>query len=263
MSSFAAHAKKRNRRSQLLARAPRISPTIEMQYIRDVRAVVSAFHAAIKRTVEPQQRMDSLWDTLAAKARAAAQAFRIVAAKTAERLQKFSKSEAVRTLGDMASDLDEDVTGFVADFAADAVTKIGALMTESLDAAREGQSVAEQQGAAFSVSDLLEGWLARAVNSASNQITQSSAELNQRRQEDMGITDYVWLAQHDGKTRPEHAALDGQECSYSDPPLSAEDSDIGEPCNPGDDYGCRCMASPIVRIVAEPASDDEQEEEAA
>lgn len=259
-SRFAAHAATKNRRAQLLARAPRISPTIETAHVRDVTRVVRAYHTLLKRALQPQLRQDADWKSLRDKAREMTQAFTATAFATARRLERYSKSEAMHTLGDLASDLPDAVGDFAQSFADDAVAKLGGLLDESLDAA-EGQAVdelvGEEQGT-FTLDDVLDTWLSRAAQSARNMVTQGTAELNQERHAEMGVTEYVWLAQRDDRTRPEHLALDGQECSYDDPPLTAEQSSSGEACNPGDDFNCRCLASPIVRIEAEPESEDEE-----
>lgn len=248
-SRFGAAAAKKSRRAQLIARAPRISPTIEAAHVRDVTRVVRAYHALLKRAVQPQLRQDIDWRSLKDKARELSEAFRSTALETARRMEKFSKAEAVRTIGDLASDLPERVVSFAVNFAADAVIKVNGLLEESLSAAEDLATTAEVVGeevGTFSLEGMLDSWLSRAAQSARNMVTQGTAELNQERHESLGITDYVWFSMHDDKVRAEHRALDMQECSYDDPPLTADKSSSGEACNPGDDYECRCLAAPIV-----------------
>lgn len=261
-SRFAARAAKKNRRRQLMARAPRVSPTIEAAFVAALRRALKAFHDDIRRAYTPQVRHDDFhtaYTTLAQRAKQAADAFKATAFAIAKRLEKFSKQEAVRTLGDIASDLSDTVGGFAEEFAADAVAKLGGLMEESLqDAEQAAYAVTAEEVGSFTLDGVLEAWVSRGINSARNMVTQGTAELNQERQKEAGVDSYVWLSMHDAATRPEHAALDGQECNWDDPPLSASDSSSGEPCNAGDDYNCRCLASPIVRIEAAAASDDEE-----
>ncbi len=59
------------------------------------------------------------------------------------------------------------------------------------------------------------------------------------------VASYIWITQKDDRVRPAHRALENETCQWDDPPLSAEDSSIGEPCHPGEDVNCRCVAAPI------------------
>jgi hypothetical protein len=70
-------------------------------------------------------------------------------------------------------------------------------------------------------------------------------EMNKSAQDEAGVSSYIWIAQHDSAVRPEHLALDGEEADWDDPPLSAEDSSSGEECHAGEDFNCRCVASPV------------------
>ncbi len=63
--------------------------------------------------------------------------------------------------------------------------------------------------------------------------TQVSARLQQA---GMGLTEFIWRSQDDGKVRPEHQAHDDQTFSWSAPP---------EDGTPGQAYGCRCSAEPV------------------
>jgi len=72
------------------------------------------------------------------------------------------------------------------------------------------------------------------------------AQLVKSAQQDAGVSQYTWMAQRDSVVRPEHVALDdGAHYFWDDPPLSARDSSSGEDCHPGEDYNCRCVASPV------------------
>jgi len=71
------------------------------------------------------------------------------------------------------------------------------------------------------------------------------SDMNQDAQESAGVTEYVWVAQRDTVTRPEHRALDNALANWNEPPLSASESSSGEACHPGEDYNCRCVAAPL------------------
>ena len=70
------------------------------------------------------------------------------------------------------------------------------------------------------------------------------ADKNKGAQEDAGVSSYTWLSMNDSHVRPAHAALDGETADWDDPPLKASESDNGEDDHPGQDFGCRCIASP-------------------
>ncbi len=70
-----------------------------------------------------------------------------------------------------------------------------------------------------------------------------------------GVTECEWQSKDDRRVRPAHHALDGVRFSYDGPaPLTADRSSNGEPCYPGDDYGCRCRPR-IVSYAAGPGRD--------
>jgi hypothetical protein len=58
-------------------------------------------------------------------------------------------------------------------------------------------------------------------------------ELDARRQQAFGISQYIWRTRGDDKVRPGHAAYDGQLRKW------------GEGEAPGDGYNCRCWAEPV------------------
>jgi SPP1 gp7 family putative phage head morphogenesis protein len=93
---------------------------------------------------------------------------------------------------------------------------------------------------------------------ARDQIGKLYGQVNATRQQDLGITKFVWRTSEDERVRPEHEALDGQTFSYDDPP------DEGLP---GEPILCRCSAEPVFDdILGElddsdaPAPDDDKPE---
>lgn len=70
----------------------------------------------------------------------------------------------------------------------------------------------------------------------------------QTRYQDAGVNSYKWrcvVGSPNHPVRPMHKALDGKVFSWQNPPIVSEK---GERKNPGQDYGCRCVAIPIVRF---------------
>jgi len=66
------------------------------------------------------------------------------------------------------------------------------------------------------------------------------ANLEQTRQEDIGVTEYVWSTVGDGAVRSSHAARDGKTFKWSDPP---------EGGHPGTEVQCRCTAEPNLKTA--------------
>ena len=70
------------------------------------------------------------------------------------------------------------------------------------------------------------------------------AKFHESRCRDIGITDYIWSAAMDERTRDDHKDLNGKRFSFSSPPVA--DKRTGARANPSVFYGCRCTARPIV-----------------
>jgi SPP1 gp7 family putative phage head morphogenesis protein len=61
----------------------------------------------------------------------------------------------------------------------------------------------------------------------------------------IGVQRYVWSSSRDERVRTEHRALDGKIFAFDDPPPSGSK---GEKQNPGEPFGCRCTAIPILNL---------------
>jgi len=70
------------------------------------------------------------------------------------------------------------------------------------------------------------------------------AKFHESRCRDIGITDYIWSASMDERTRDDHKDLNGKRFSFSAPPIA--DKRTGTRANPSEYFGCRCVARPIV-----------------
>ena len=62
-----------------------------------------------------------------------------------------------------------------------------------------------------------------------------------------GIDEYVWSTSKDQRVRPRHKELDHQVFSWDSPPIVDAQ---GNRRNPGEDFGCRCIAIPVLRLGA-------------
>lgn len=76
----------------------------------------------------------------------------------------------------------------------------------------------------------------RAALIARDQIGKLNGQLNAVRLQNLGSSRYRWLTVGDERVRDAHAERNGQVFLWDDPP---------EGGHPGEDYNCRCIASPI------------------
>lgn len=71
-----------------------------------------------------------------------------------------------------------------------------------------------------------------------------TSQYREERYKDVGIQRYTWSTSKDGRVRDRHKELDGKIFFFDNPPISSQIT--GERNNPGEDFGCRCVAIPIV-----------------
>lgn len=100
----------------------------------------------------------------------------------------------------------------------------------------------------------------RARLTARDQISKLNGRLTQMRQEEAGISMYIWQDSDDTRVRPSHAAMDGKLCRWDDASVYSDDggktwkarSGIGGvELHPGQDILCRCFPEPFIQELAE------------
>lgn len=80
----------------------------------------------------------------------------------------------------------------------------------------------------------------RAKLIARDQTAKLNSDLNRIRQEQAGITDYIWRTSRDERVRERHRALEGKQYKWGE----ATGAEGGEP--PGQPIQCRCTAEAVV-----------------
>lgn len=63
------------------------------------------------------------------------------------------------------------------------------------------------------------------------------------RYRDLGVETYRWSTSNDARVREDHKHLQGKTCQFANPPVV--DTQTGRRANPGEDFGCRCVAIPV------------------
>lgn len=93
----------------------------------------------------------------------------------------------------------------------------------------------------------------RAKLLARDQVSKLNGQLTAARQQQAGITMYVWRTSEDERVRESHALMSGKLCRWDNPDVYSTDGGktwIPRPASavhlpPGQDYQCRCYAEPF------------------
>jgi len=80
----------------------------------------------------------------------------------------------------------------------------------------------------------------RAKLIARDQSSKLNSALNQQRQQNLGVEEYIWRTSGDERVRDNHRSKNGKIFRWDDPP-----KDTG---HPGQDIQCRCVAQPIINL---------------
>lgn len=71
------------------------------------------------------------------------------------------------------------------------------------------------------------------------------SKYRKERYTEMGLNEYMWSTSHDDRVRTSHKDLDKKRFSWDSPPVV--DPNTGRRANPGEDFGCRCVAVPVLK----------------
>lgn len=113
-------------------------------------------------------------------------------------------------------------------------------MVQGLRTGDRHETIAKNIGERFRVAQ------SRAKLIARDQTLKLYGELNAARQQDLGITRYVWRSANDQRVRDAHGEFDGNTYRWDDPP---GDGSPEEGTHPGTAIQCRCWADPVLDDV--------------
>lgn len=88
--------------------------------------------------------------------------------------------------------------------------------------------------------------LAKAKFLAKQETSLMTSKYRELRYKDIGLDRYRWSTSHDGRVRKDHRHLQGKVFSYNEPPITNQAT--GARNNPGEDFGCRCVAIPVIEL---------------
>lgn len=134
--------------------------------------------------------------------------------------------------------------GFVTSIEEECLTDLEEVIIEGFTAGKSPKAIANRLQERFGASQ------SKAKSLARDQIGTLTAQLTQTRHQAAEVSEYYWDTSGDSNVRPCHAELDGKRFRYDNPPpmwymTKAGKKYTGRHCNPGEDYGCRCIARPV------------------
>ena len=99
----------------------------------------------------------------------------------------------------------------------------------------------------------LSGIRRRAGMEARDAVGSLTSDMGRETGEHYGSGAYVWCTRRDDRVRECHRTLDGRIFRWNNPPemwyrTRAGIVWTGRRCNPGEDYGCRCVAKPVYSL---------------
>lgn len=169
------------------------------------------------------------------------------AATAATRTERHARKQSARVLGIPIATSPAAIArmrAFVSDNVAritsiedDLLSEVESLVQTSVARGRRWEELRDELLDRFSVSE------SRAELIAVDQTLRLNADLAQSQAQEVGVTRYVWSTSRDERVRESHRDLEGQEFSYSEPPVV--DERTGRRANPGQDFRCRCVALPM------------------
>lgn len=125
----------------------------------------------------------------------------------------------------------------------DTIADVERWTVRALRAGERHEDVAKRVRERFGVAKSRAEFIAR------DQVSKLNGKLTERRQEALGVEEYIWRTTGDDRVRPSHAEKDGKKFRWDDPP-----ADTG---HPGEDYQCRCVAEPVLGPLVEAAIEEE------
>lgn len=152
------------------------------------------------------------------------------------------KDVEIGILPGMAEKLKEEYTEnldkYIKNWHDEQVLRLRAKVTENVAigfrAEKMIDSIVQERGVTFSKAKFL----------AKQETSLLVSKYRELRYEEIGIRKYRWSTSHDERVRPDHRELNGEVFRFDQPPIT--DKKRGARNNPGEDFGCRCIAIPLL-----------------
>jgi SPP1 gp7 family putative phage head morphogenesis protein len=140
----------------------------------------------------------------------------------------------------LTAELTENLNLDVKRFLAEEIPDLRRLVEQNVFDGMRGDKLAEIIGARYGVTKRKAAFLAFQETSllVSNYREQQARAI--------GSLSYVWSTSRDERVRKDHKDLNGRTFFWGDPPITNKRTAAHN--NPGEDFGCRCVAMPIITV---------------
>lgn len=170
-----------------------------------------------------------------------------VARATSENHRRQFQRQAKAALGIDLQMAEPGLAGRISQFTAENVALIKSLPQQYFDQVEKIVTAGVSDGdraedIAQEISDRFGVAESRAELIANDQIGKFFGDLQQARQEAVGVEEYIWRTMRDERVRDDHQEREGEKFRWDDPP---EDGAPGEAVN------CRCFAEPVFDQILE------------
>lgn len=162
--------------------------------------------------------------------------------------KKFNKSIKVHSISfndllpeakeKIAKEWSNNLELFVKDFTDNQIIELREFTQQNATAGFRASELEAKLRKEFNISKNKAKFLARQETSL------FTANYTKQRYQTAGIDEYVWSTSQDERVRDDHKRLNGKRFSFDDPPIV--DLNTGKKANPGEDFGCRCVAMPVI-----------------
>lgn len=151
----------------------------------------------------------------------------------------------------LAADYNQNMKLWIKKFSEEEIIKLRSIVEENATQGFRADYLASKIEQRYSVT------ASKAKFLAAQETRLFVSKFRQQRFEEAGSMSYIWSTSHDERVRPaigltgksradagNHRVLDGRKFLWSSPPIV--DPATGRRAHPGEDFGCRCVAKPIL-----------------
>lgn len=140
----------------------------------------------------------------------------------------------------ITENLTENLDLYIKDFAEEKIPELRHMVEANLQAGGRIDRLSKMIEAQYGVTKRKAKFL------ASQETSLLTAKFREERAVAAGSASYVWHTRRDNKVRHDHEELEGKTFLWSDPPIV--DRARNRRAHPGEDWGCRCSARPIIAL---------------